>query len=661
MADCFISYRRTPSSAVATAIQAKLEAQHKLDAYLDTTRTDSTKVRFPERLMQAISDAPVFVCVLGERDGEHTLESEWVLKEIQQAYDLRKFCIPVFQESYRPLPDMPPAVDYVLGFDGVHILDQKNIMVDESVRQIAELIRPHVRTRRFPWVAAVGVVAVLLIAALFLFTQLNSPEVELTPDRGATAEVAQDATQPENTVAVEATTEEPTQTPSETQTPSPTDTPTVTPTFTPTPNATQIEATITAEMGMIAQEERATQEAAEEATNDAIRQAEVGTAQALTQTATLWTSTPTPDLRATAEARSTATAEQQATEAQETVDAQNTATQQVVDATATATLWTATPSATPTPTASNTPSNTPTPSPTNTPDPIQLAFTPVARNADWTPVEREFDGVTMVLVPAGSFEMGSTAEEIDFGFEMCQQAADNDAECQRVWVEDEAQNGDNTQIFSQPFWIDKYEVTRAEYQRCVEAGACTETPSSAYSTDDDQPINRVTWYQAQDYCEWRGAQLPTEAQWEYAARGPDRLIFPWGNEFDGTLANHCDRNCGNSDWGSSFNYVNEENDDGFAITSPVGSFPAGASWVGALDMSGNVWEWTSTIYDDFAYPYDATDGRENADSDARRVVRGGSFDDASSALRVAGRFGNLVGFDDFIVGFRCALWRPPSP
>jgi len=170
MADCFISYRRTPSAPVATTIQSKLQSAHRIDAYVDTTRTDGTKVRFPERLMEAIADAPVFVCLLGERDGQHTLESEWVLKEIERAYELRKFCIPVFQESYRPLANVPPAVDYLLGFDGVHYFDVKNIMVDDSVRQIADLIRPQ-RKRRLPMVsiaAATALLIIVIVGALLL-------------------------------------------------------------------------------------------------------------------------------------------------------------------------------------------------------------------------------------------------------------------------------------------------------------------------------------------------------------------------------------------------------------------------------------------------------------------------------------------------------------
>ncbi|MGV2436274.1 MAG UNVERIFIED_CONTAM: SUMF1/EgtB/PvdO family nonheme iron enzyme [Anaerolineae bacterium] len=85
----------------------------------------------------------------------------------------------------------------------------------------------------------------------------------------------------------------------------------------------------------------------------------------------------------------------------------------------------------------------------------------------------------------------------------------------------------------------------------------------SYSTDPNQPINNVNWFQAQAYCQWRGAELPTEVQWEYASRGPDRLIFPWGDTFDGDQANHCDRLCGESSW-MRHDYVHQEYDDGYA-------------------------------------------------------------------------------------------------
>jgi len=246
--------------------------------------------------------------------------------------------------------------------------------------------------------------------------------------------------------------------------------------------------------------------------------------------------------------------------------------------------------------------------PTPTLSPLEVAAIPVSRNADWTPITQEFNGVTMVLVPAGRFEMGSTAAQIDAAFAICQQAADNNATCERNWYEDELipAQGNNQTIA--PFWLDETEVTRAHYAACVADGQCEDTLASDYSTTDEQPINNVTWFQATAYCTWRDGRLPTEAEWEYAARGPDEWIFPWGNSFDGTRANHCDGNCGAASWASGFNYVNEENDDGYVVTAPVGSYPLGASWVGALDMSGNVWEWTSSLYQ--PYPYDGQEGRK---------------------------------------------------
>ncbi|MCA9712820.1 MAG: formylglycine-generating enzyme family protein, partial [Myxococcales bacterium] len=162
--------------------------------------------------------------------------------------------------------------------------------------------------------------------------------------------------------------------------------------------------------------------------------------------------------------------------------------------------------------------------------------------------ERLTDGMVMVYVPAGSFLMGSLGSDPD---------AENDELPQH-------------RVALDGFWLDRTEVTNFQYGRCVADGDCRE---SSYADDADwngrqQPVVGVSWDDAVAYCAWAGGQLPTEAQWEYAARGPESLKYPWGNDApDETLLNYSLSVGG---------------------TTEVGSYPAGASWVGALDMAGNV-------------------------------------------------------------------------
>lgn len=244
---------------------------------------------------------------------------------------------------------------------------------------------------------------------------------------------------------------------------------------------------------------------------------------------------------------------------------------------------------------------------------VAQALNLVEHNTDWTPHFQSFEGVEMALVPVGCFMMGS-----------------NDGS--------EDEKPVHQQCFNQPFWIDRTEVTRAQYQQCVDAGQCESPPASEYSTAPDQPINRVTWLQARTYCEWRSARLPTEREWEYAARGPDNLKYPWGNDFVADSVVYS---------GNSSNQ-----------TADVGSRPGGASWVGALDLSGNVWEWVSSIYDRdrFPYPYKGDDGREdNNDTNSLRVLRGGSWvGTPASLLRASNRFRFDPGGVNGSIGFRCA-------
>jgi len=233
--------------------------------------------------------------------------------------------------------------------------------------------------------------------------------------------------------------------------------------------------------------------------------------------------------------------------------------------------------------------------------------TGVTSNGEWTPVPQDFDGVTMMQVPAGCFLMGSS---------------DGDSDEQPV----------SPQCFSAPFWIDQTEVTQTDFERLGGVKA------RANSFDGDQrPVERITWFEARAFCALRGGRLPTEAEWEYAARGPDALVYPWGNDWIPD----------NAVWDGN---ANDQ-------TASVGSRPAGGSWVGAQDMSGNVWEWVSTIYSGYGYPYNAADGREDVNrTNVSRVLRGGSwFVNVPTGLRAAIRYRLTPDFNFNIIGVRCAL------
>jgi len=187
------------------------------------------------------------------------------------------------------------------------------------------------------------------------------------------------------------------------------------------------------------------------------------------------------------------------------------------------------------------------------------------------------------------------------------------------------------QCFDAPFWIDKYEVTQAQLDELGFA-------NSNLFDGDNRPAEQITWFEANEFCQLRNSQLPTEREWEYVARGVESWIYPWGNEFIGD------------------NVVYSSNSDN--QTAEVGSHPNGVSWVGAMDMSGNVWEWVSSLYE--SYPYDAGDGRE-ADTGERtdvfRVLRGGAFNFNTDDLRSADRnWVSPINANNFL-GFRCLLFE----
>ena len=251
----------------------------------------------------------------------------------------------------------------------------------------------------------------------------------------------------------------------------------------------------------------------------------------------------------------------------------------------------------------------------------------------------EVDQMLQVYVPSGEFIMGSDDDE-----------AKMTIEGGRAYPEIPV----NT-VYLDGYWFDKYEVSNGQYALCVDAGVCqppflssSETRPYYYSDPEysNYPVIWVNWYMARAYCEWAGRRLPTEAEWEKAGRGTDGREYPWGNEpLSGERANFCDINCPRTTTNPNYN-------DGYADTSPVGSYPAGASPYGAMDMSGNVWEWTGTLI--MPYPYDSNDGRENPEVNGERAWRGGPWSNGYWWMRVSVRYRSIPNYWQVNLGFRCA-------
>lgn len=224
------------------------------------------------------------------------------------------------------------------------------------------------------------------------------------------------------------------------------------------------------------------------------------------------------------------------------------------------------------------------------------------------------DGMEMVFVPAGNFEMGSEPETAG--------ADEDEMPLHKIYLD--------------AFWIDRTEVTNSHYQQCISAGICTPPAQTKFYMNPayyDHPIIGVSWDQANVYCGWAGRRLPTEAEWEKAARGTDGRIYPWGNDApSGDLANFDHK-------------INE--------TTAVGNYPQGASPYGVLDLAGNAWEWTA---DGYSPDYYSNSPSSNPLSDSpvnRRVLRGGNWDSNAEGVRSANRFWAYPGRND-TDGFRCA-------
>lgn len=258
--------------------------------------------------------------------------------------------------------------------------------------------------------------------------------------------------------------------------------------------------------------------------------------------------------------------------------------------------------------------------PTETLLPSKTPVASVTPTATTLPVEiTDVKGVSMILVPAGSFLMGYNKGTV-------------------------AEDPQDTR-FVDAFYIDKYETTNNQYKECVTYGACALPNKGTSNSHDDYyenskfnnyPVINVDWYMASAYCSWRDARLPTELEWEKAARGDDGRLFPWGDQVNYQYANY-------------YNYKND--------TTEVGSYEIGKSVYGVYDMSGNVREWVSSLF--LEYPYKTNDGRENPNANGPRVFRGGAWSSASVAeLRTSYRSGASPSASFLSLGFRCARSAP---
>ena len=343
----------------------------------------------------------------------------------------------------------------------------------------------------------------------------------------------------------------------------------------------------------------------------------------------------------TSQPPTTPTTVQENTPPMETAQASNpaTSTAETEALPPTATVPAPTPTEEPSPTTTLPPTATPVPTETPLPPTPTDTATPTLGIGSTRTIA--IDQMVQIYVPAGEFLMG---------------AADSDEEAKRTIAGGRAypENPQHT-VYLDGYWIDKYEVTNRQYALCVAAGAC-ELPwvTSSYTYDkyygnpefDNYPVIWVNWFKVRDYCTWAGRRLPTEAEWEKAARGTDGAMYPWGNEpLDGTRANFCDVNCTRT---HALDTVN----DGYPDTAPVGSYPAGASPYGAMDMSGNVWEWVSSLI--APYPYDANDGREDPDSPDERAWRGGPWSNGYWWMRSSVRYRSVNWYQWYVLGFRCA-------
>jgi formylglycine-generating enzyme required for sulfatase activity len=265
------------------------------------------------------------------------------------------------------------------------------------------------------------------------------------------------------------------------------------------------------------------------------------------------------------------------------------------------------------------PSETPLPSETPT-----ASITPSPTLGVGSSQVSEVDGMLLLYVPEGPFEMGSEGGYSD-------------------------ERPVHTVTLS-AFWVDETEVTNGMYALCVQAGVCAAPRRKSSNLIDyyygfegyiNYPVIFISWQDASNYCSWAGRRLPTEAQWEKAARGTDGRIYPWGSvPPDAALVNF-DHN------------IND--------VTPVGAYPEGKSPYGAFDLAGNVMEWTADWYGEDYYTLSSALNPQGPETGRHRVVRGGSWTGNATGVRSAHRFIQDPENPVFDLGFRCVMDAQPAP
>lgn len=269
------------------------------------------------------------------------------------------------------------------------------------------------------------------------------------------------------------------------------------------------------------------------------------------------------------------------------------------------------------------------------------------------PYSQGDSGRDMVLVPAGEFMMGTNEEEIPYLAKLYDERA--------KWFKREVPKH---KVYVDAFYIDKYEVTNSDFEKFIKAGGYN---NKEYWTDEgwewkeiesvvkpafwgnsnynkpDQPVVGISWYEAYAYAKWRGGRLPTEAEWEKAARGTDGRLYPWGEApaDEGGV------------YRANYKSAKRYDEDGFYHPAPVGSFPKGASPYGCQDMAGNVWEWCSDWFGFEYYRQSPGKNPKGPPTAPGRVVRGGSWRYLMVDLRCTFRFAVFPDVRLNFGGFRC--------